>query len=122
MMRRLFGFFKPAAVYDKTLYVLLLLMFLSIFLVIYLHYSSRKLTEQNLQLAKKLELQRESWEALLLEKSTLTKRSRLENLAEHFHMALPKAEQIMIHHTDQNPYQDALHHESSRILPSKVKP
>ena len=90
--------FRFMGAQHKTLSVLLALLFASVFLVIYLHYSSRQLTEQNLALTHALELKREQWEALLLEKNALTQRSRLQDLARTLGMSLPaKGRIIMLH-------------------------
>ena len=101
--------FRFTGAQHKTLSVLLALLFVSIFLVIYLHYSSRQLTEQNLALAHELELKREHWEALLLEKNALTQRSRLQGLARTLGMSLPAKSQIMMLH---KPAQAELPHSS----------
>ena len=70
---------------------------ISAFLAIYLQYSTRMLTKTNLELADQLDSSRMRFEALLIEQSTMTSRSRLESLAEKSLMVLPKANNMVIY-------------------------
>ena len=82
---------------SKTLCVLLACFFISVFLVIYLQYSSRQLTRANLELDNKLNFARMRWEQLLVEKAILTSRDRLEVLAEKMDLVRPEPENIIIY-------------------------
>ncbi len=78
---------------NKRLCILSAALCVSAFLAIYLQYSAGVITKTNLRLAKQLEVKRISFEELLVEKSTLMSRDRLEDFAEKLRMAPPVAEE-----------------------------